>query len=84
MADRYAIAAGNFSDPAIWSVTNGGAGGASVPGPADDVFTDSDVVTIDQAISVNSWTHSSAVNLPTSNAVDITLDGSTYPPIPSE
>lgn len=36
MSDRYCIASGNFSDTAIWSTTDGGTGGASVPTVADD------------------------------------------------
>lgn len=42
MADRYWIAAteANWTDTANWSATSGGAGGASVPGAADNVFFD--------------------------------------------
>lgn len=35
---RYAVVAGNWSNTAVWSATSGGAGGASVPLPQDDVF----------------------------------------------
>lgn len=34
---RFSIATGNWNDPAIWSATSGGAGGAGVPGPGDAV-----------------------------------------------
>lgn len=37
---RYAVAPGNFSDTAMWSETSGGAPGASVPLPQDDVYLD--------------------------------------------
>lgn len=38
MADRYWVAGnGNWNDTAHWSLTDGGAGGASVPTSADDV-----------------------------------------------
>lgn len=36
--DRYAVAAGNWGAVATWSATSGGAGGASVPLPQDNVF----------------------------------------------
>lgn len=35
---RYAVAAGNFSSTSMWSETDGGSPGASVPLPQDDVF----------------------------------------------
>lgn len=35
---RYAVAAGNVSSTAMWSATNGGAAGASVPLPQDSVY----------------------------------------------
>lgn len=37
---RYAVAPGNFSSTAMWSETSGGAPGASVPLPQDDVYLD--------------------------------------------
>lgn len=41
MANRYWVGGtGNWSDTARWSSTSGGAGGASVPTSADDVFFD--------------------------------------------
>lgn len=38
MADRYAVATGNWNSTATWSATSGGAPGASVPSSADDVY----------------------------------------------
>lgn len=38
MADRYFVATGNWSSTSVWSATDGGAGGASVPTAADDVY----------------------------------------------
>lgn len=40
MADRYAVAAGNWNDTATWSDTSGGAPGFSVPTTADNAFFD--------------------------------------------
>lgn len=37
---RYGVVAGNWSSTATWSATSGGAGGASVPLPQDDVILD--------------------------------------------
>lgn len=40
MADRYAVATGNWNSTATWSDTSGGAPGASVPGMSDNVYFD--------------------------------------------
>lgn len=41
MANRYWVGGtGNWSDTARWATTSGGAGGASVPGAADNAFFD--------------------------------------------
>lgn len=41
MANRYWVGnSGNYNDTAHWSTSSGGAGGASVPTPGDDVFFD--------------------------------------------
>lgn len=47
MAIRYAVASGNWSNPAIWD-------GGTLPGAGDDVYCNSRIVTIDQNITVNS------------------------------
>jgi hypothetical protein len=48
---RYAVAAGNWSSTATWSESDGGAPGASVPLPQDDVYIkrsfSSETITID-------------------------------------
>ena len=48
---RYAVAAGNWSSTAMWSETDGGSPGASVPLPQDDVYIkrsfSSETITID-------------------------------------
>lgn len=56
MADRYWVAASeaNWTDTANWSATSGGAGGASVPGSADNVFFDGNG--LGNCITVNSHT----------------------------
>lgn len=46
MAVRYAIASGNWSNPAIWN-------GGTLPGAGDDVYANGYNVTIDQDITVN-------------------------------
>jgi len=42
MSERYWIApsVGKWNDPANWSATSGGTGGASVPGPGDTAYLD--------------------------------------------
>ena len=45
MADRWAVAAGNWSNTATWN-------GGTLPTAADDVFADGRAVTIDQDITV--------------------------------
>ena len=47
MAVRYAVVTGNWSSLATWD------GGASLPGPNDDVYADGKTVTIDQNATVN-------------------------------
>ena len=47
MADRFCIASGNFTDPSIWSATDGGNGGASVPADTDDRIFNSSVAVTD-------------------------------------
>jgi hypothetical protein len=45
MADRYAVASGNWSDTATWD-------GGTLPGASDDVYADGFTVTIDQDVTV--------------------------------
>jgi hypothetical protein len=45
MADRYAVANGNWSDTATWD-------GGTLPGASDDVYADGFTVTIDQDVTV--------------------------------
>jgi hypothetical protein len=47
MANRFAIATGNWSSTATWSTTAGGSGGASVPVAGDNAYANSRTVTID-------------------------------------
>lgn len=46
MADRFAIASGNFNSTAIWSTTPAGVGGASVPTIGDDAIANNRTVTV--------------------------------------
>jgi len=43
-ADKYAVASGNWNQTATWSLTRGGAPGATVPGAADSVIIPSGFV----------------------------------------
>jgi hypothetical protein len=47
MANRFAIATGNWSSTSTWSTTAGGSGGASVPVAGDNAYANSRTVTID-------------------------------------
>lgn len=44
MANKYCITSGNVNDPSIWSDTNGGSGGASVPMATDNRYFNKSVV----------------------------------------
>lgn len=46
MADRYAVASGDWSNPATWD------GGTSVPAPGDDVYANTRLVNVDQDVTV--------------------------------
>lgn len=54
MAERYAVATGNWSDTATWD-------GGTLPGASDDVYTNSYTVTIDQDITVLSLNNQAGV-----------------------
>lgn len=80
MANRYPITGGasvvwDAVDTSIWSATSGGATGASVPGPGDDVIMDGNsgggTVTLGYSPTVNSITM---------GAFTGTFDASTYSP----
>lgn len=45
MATRYAVASGNWSDPATWN-------GGTLPGPGDEVRSNTFTVTVDQDVAV--------------------------------
>lgn len=68
MASRFWVGGnGNFSSTAHWAATSGGAGGQTVPGSADTVTIDSNsgspTITIDQAVSVLSFSATSGISL---------------------
>lgn len=46
MANRFAVANGNFNDTNTWSATPSGAAGASVPGVGDNAYANGKTVTI--------------------------------------
>ena len=47
MAQRWAVATGNWSNPATWN-------GGTLPGATDDVYANNFTVTIDQDVTANS------------------------------
>ena len=55
MPSRYCIASGEFTDPAIWSDTDGGDGGATVPTNTDDEI-------YNRSVSITGRTGSSSSN----------------------
>ena len=55
MPNRYCIASGTFTDTAIWSATDGGPGGASVPTTTDDIF-------LNGSVDVAGWIGSNSDN----------------------
>ncbi len=64
MADRYWVGdGGNWSDTAHWSLSNGGAGGASVPGQNDNGLFLSTSVTSDQTIVLNVNINCKSINI---------------------
>ena len=76
MANRYWVNGGvtnNWSDTSNWSITSGGAGGASVPGVSDDAIFDTNSAshncTVNANIDVLSITYTSYVG---------TFEASTY------
>src|SRR6187551_1115343 len=50
-AQRYAVADGLWTATSTWATSSGGAPGASVPGAADDVFTDGFHVIVNTPVS---------------------------------
>lgn len=80
MTTRTAIAAGNWSNPAIWD------GGASIPGPTDDVemaLGPWEKVTVDQNVTVRSvkntwsmdiWSGSGYLEVPAGKNVAVTAE----------
>ncbi len=65
MPDRYCIASGNYTSAAIWSATDGGAGGASAPMALDNRF-------FHTSVTVANFT-----NLPALNSTTIVRAGTT-------
>jgi hypothetical protein len=58
MANRYAVATGNWNSASTWSATSGGAGGASVPGSSDIVYINANhTVTLTANASAFAVTH---------------------------
>lgn len=68
MANRYAIATGNWSNPAIWD-------GGTLPGPGDDVRANGFTVTIDQDITVTSIRTDAASPAVGGGFFDVTTSG---------
>jgi len=68
MANRHAIASGNWSDPAIWD-------GGTVPGAGDDVWSNGFNVDIDvSSITVNSLRNDTTIGLNASNTFFYIID----------
>lgn len=83
---RYAVAAGNWSSTATWSETDGGAAGASVPLPQDDVYltasSGAGTYTVDKPrlgrnIDFTGFTRTGTINVTASFYGNITLGSGT-------
>ena len=87
-AERFWInGSGNWSDTQHWSDIRGGEGGATVPGPADDIYFDNNsfqdnnsVVTIDRNAECRSllWNSSISAILRSEKNISITIGGSLF------
>lgn len=83
-ANRYWVGAvagcdGTWADADCWAATSNGAGGAGVPGAADDVFFDgvgngASNSTLGTVITINSLDMTGYANTLTHNAVQLTMD----------
>ncbi len=71
MADRWAVAAGNWSNTATWN-------GGTLPTAADDVWSNSFVVTIDQDITVLTLRHNSGTGITAGGYFSISGAGGPY------
>ena len=56
MADRWAVAAGNWSSTSTWN-------GGTLPASTDDVYANNFIVTIDQSITVNTLRHAAGTGI---------------------
>ena len=74
MANYYWVGnGGNWSDSSKWSLTSGGAGGAGVPGAADNVFVNAASMSANSTINVDVPTTVGSIIF-TSIDVQITID----------
>lgn len=82
MANRYwvgGVNAWDSSTTAYWSATSGGAGGASVPTSADDVFFDSGTtITVTGTVVCRSLTVNASASVGYSGGATIQIYGSLY------
>lgn len=80
MANRYVVASGNWHSTSIWSDTNGGASGASVPTSDDTVFMPSTAANYtvnltDNAECTGIWFFRGRLNL---NGYTLSLNGNAF------
>ncbi len=68
MADRWAVATGNWSDTATWN-------GGTLPASGDDVYSNNFIVTIDQSITVNTLRHAAGTGITAGGYFSITGAG---------
>ena len=75
-ANRFAVATGNFSATSTWSLTSGGAAGASVPDTDQHAIIESGVnVTIDASDEIKSLTVNSGGTLTGNASYTLTING---------
>ena len=76
MADRYVVASGNWSSTSIWSTSNGGSPGASVPTSADDAYMLTTAYTV--TLDVNATFRNFNLLLGTFNASSYNITGNAF------
>ena len=82
MAFRYCIDSGDYNDPAIWSMTDGGNGGATVPAVDDDEIYNRSVIVTGRPSSL---THNKNYSIgPNADVVFYFVDGIDFYVLPEK